>query len=296
MIKWILNGLILFVSCLIIPLNSLQYELVVCAVFQNEELFLKEWIEYHKLMGVEHFYLYDNLSTDRSLDILQPYILRGDVELFEWDVETHSEKEYLQLLQVPTYTHALKLAQQSSRWAAFIDIDEFISLPNCDNLQTFLKEYQKFAALSINWQIFGTSNIDHLQEGELITEKLVWKAPTTFSKNEYIKYIVQPQRVLEILDPHHFVFNSNDYAVNSNKEPLRTLRGQPFIHDKISIHHYWFGTKHWFLNNKLPRRAKWGMAFPNYAIQSLIDSCNVVLDTTLARFSQQLKMKMEETQ
>ncbi|KIC71464.1 hypothetical protein DB44_DM00010, partial [Candidatus Protochlamydia amoebophila] len=31
------------------------YDLSVCAIFKNEAPYLKEWIEYHRLIGVKHF-------------------------------------------------------------------------------------------------------------------------------------------------------------------------------------------------------------------------------------------------
>ena len=37
-----------------------MYDLSVCAIFKDEASYLKEWIEYHKLVGVQHFYLYEN--------------------------------------------------------------------------------------------------------------------------------------------------------------------------------------------------------------------------------------------
>jgi hypothetical protein len=41
----------LLLSLLFLPfaLMSLQYNLVICAIFKNEARFLKEWIEYHRL-------------------------------------------------------------------------------------------------------------------------------------------------------------------------------------------------------------------------------------------------------
>ena len=33
-----------------------KYTVAVCAIFKNESVFLKEWLEYHLLIGVEHFY------------------------------------------------------------------------------------------------------------------------------------------------------------------------------------------------------------------------------------------------
>ena len=61
-----------------------NYGLVICAIFKNEVPYMREWIEYHLHVGVEHFYLYNNNSTDGYLDVLQPYVEKGVVTLTEW--------------------------------------------------------------------------------------------------------------------------------------------------------------------------------------------------------------------
>ena len=40
-----------------------KHFLSVCAIFKNEGRFLKEWLDYYLLAGVDHFYLYDNGSN-----------------------------------------------------------------------------------------------------------------------------------------------------------------------------------------------------------------------------------------
>jgi len=54
--------------------------LSIVAIAKNEGIYFKEWIEYHRLVGVEKFYIYDNESSDCTKDILQPYIDKGVVE------------------------------------------------------------------------------------------------------------------------------------------------------------------------------------------------------------------------
>jgi hypothetical protein len=34
--------------------------LSICAIFRHEAPYLREWIEFHKLIGAERFFLYDN--------------------------------------------------------------------------------------------------------------------------------------------------------------------------------------------------------------------------------------------
>jgi len=54
-------------------LMAYQYDLALCTCFQSEAPYLKEWIEFHKLQGVQHFYLFDNLSEDRPENVLSEY-------------------------------------------------------------------------------------------------------------------------------------------------------------------------------------------------------------------------------
>lgn len=56
---------------------SLRKYLSICAIFRNEADYLKEWIEFHRLVGVEHFFLYNNFSEDAYLSILGDYIGQG---------------------------------------------------------------------------------------------------------------------------------------------------------------------------------------------------------------------------
>jgi hypothetical protein len=51
-----------------------KYYLSVGAIFRNEARFLPEWIEYHRLHGVDHFYLFNNLSEDDYKAALKPYV------------------------------------------------------------------------------------------------------------------------------------------------------------------------------------------------------------------------------
>ena len=48
-------------------------------MFRNERRYLVEWVLHHYLLGVEHFYLYDNESEDKPEEVLRPYHgRRGD--------------------------------------------------------------------------------------------------------------------------------------------------------------------------------------------------------------------------
>lgn len=271
-------------------ISTNKYDLVICAVFQNEDFFLKEWIEFHRLMGVQHFYLYNNLSTDNYLEILQPYIAAGIVDLMDYAYESHNQFEHTYFVQLPLYNHALHIAKQTARWAAFIDIDEFLVPVQHSNLVSLLAEYEQYAGLIVNWQAYGTSGKDSLLPDQLITENLLLKAPTEAACNRMHKSIVQPLCVAAATDPHYFLYHDGFFAVNSNGEQAQV--GDPVVVDKIRINHYWFGTKDWFIHNKIPRRSKWGLSLLPEHVDLLISSCNQVEDDTILRFTPLLKKVM----
>ena len=59
-------------------------KLSIIMMYRDEGRYLKEWIEFHLMVGVEHFYLYDRMSTDNSMAVLQPYIEQGIVDVKYW--------------------------------------------------------------------------------------------------------------------------------------------------------------------------------------------------------------------
>ncbi len=128
---------------------SKKYKISICAIFKNEALYLKEWIEYHKIVGVEHFYLYNNNSEDNYQEVLKPYIEKGIVTLTEWPQNQ---------AQMQCYHDAFDKYKDDTEWLTFIDIDEFIVPNTTNNIYDFLKPYQnKRPVIIVYWKIFGTS-------------------------------------------------------------------------------------------------------------------------------------------
>ncbi len=79
-----LSILCFWLICLTQNSFAYDYELGAACIFKDCASLLKEWIEYHRMVGVEHFWLYNNSSTDNYAEILKPYIKEGIIELFDW--------------------------------------------------------------------------------------------------------------------------------------------------------------------------------------------------------------------
>ena len=99
-----------------------EHYLSVAACVKNEGRYLREWIEYHLWAGVEHFYIYDNGSTDNTKDVLEPYLQRGIVTRHYWVGKPSSKN------QIAMYNDAVVRYKHCTRWLAIIDADEFITL------------------------------------------------------------------------------------------------------------------------------------------------------------------------
>ncbi|WP_286778604.1 MULTISPECIES: glycosyltransferase family 92 protein [Sphingobacterium] len=143
--------------------NDNKYYFSICAIFKDEELSLKEWIEYHKIVGVDHIYLYNNFSTDNYLEILDPYIKSGYITLIEWPV--------VRPAQAKAYNHFYNNFWNETKWVAFIDLDEYLCPKRVEDIKIWFSFYENFPSMVIYWKQFGSSGrIDH-DHSKLITEQ-----------------------------------------------------------------------------------------------------------------------------
>ena len=109
--------------------NLFLHDLAVVAILKNEGHYLKEWLDYHLLAGVDHFYLYDNDSTDNQAEVAKPYVEAGLVDYFPAPGKS---------MQHIVYTEAVKRFKFHCRYMAFIDGDEFV-YPKVDRGGVFIK-------------------------------------------------------------------------------------------------------------------------------------------------------------
>jgi len=145
-----------------------KYKVSICAIFKDEADYLKEWIEFHRLVGIEHFYLYNNNSTDDYQTILQSYIDEGVVSLKNWPIKQG---------QMQAYKDFMDTNAAETEWVGFIDIDEFVVPNKYDNVYEFLKKFSNRPSVIIYWKFFGTSGKIRRNIKGLLTEEFVTAWP-----------------------------------------------------------------------------------------------------------------------
>ena len=202
--------------------------LSICAIAKNESEYFTEWIEYHKGKGVEKFYIYDNESADDTQTILKPYISSGLVEYTYWK----GKKQ-----QLKVYDHCLDKHRFDSQWIAFIDLEEFI-VPLIDkNIPSFLKRFEKFSAIEINWLIFGSSGEKKMRP-EPVMERFKSHAPLNHPRNKPVKCIVRPTCVYSFIRCHEVACIYGQVADSHGFPIKKRFREREPQLDVIRINHY----------------------------------------------------------
>ena len=186
--------------------------LSVGAIFRDEAEYLQEWIEFHRLVGVERFFLYDNGSVDDWRTVLAPYMRDGIVEVHDWP---HG----------PAVRRVQRLPPRGtgpqSRWIAFIDVDEFLFSPTRTPLPEMLTRYERWPGVGVHWCVYGGSG--HLQKPDGLVIESYLHHTTEPLRNRWIKSIVDPARTLSCFTSHAFRYRADGaraYAVDEHHREL----------------------------------------------------------------------------
>jgi len=109
----------------------MKYHLAIAAIFRNENRYLEEWIEFHRMVGFDHFFLYDNDGGEEARTALAGYIADDLITLHPWthlDGTRHDattrfggrDKNHM------AFGHAATHHRDECDWLMKIDLDEFL--------------------------------------------------------------------------------------------------------------------------------------------------------------------------
>jgi hypothetical protein len=206
--------------------------LAACLMFRNEADSLAEWIEFHRLVGVERFFLYDNESDDHCREVLAPYERDGIVVLHHWPGTVTSNTENVSH-QLRAYEHCISTHGAEARWIAMIDADEFLFSPTGRPVPEVLTAYERWPGVAVNTPPFGTSGHVERPAGlvlENFTARLISDAPCG------VKCIVDPAAVARP-GIHMFQFRQGA-AVDENGYPVFWNRTAAQSVERLRINHY----------------------------------------------------------
>jgi Glycosyltransferase family 92 len=204
----------------------IRYELTACLKFKDAARFLPEWIEFHQLVGFEHFYLYNNNSSDDYRGALAPYCEEGSVTLYEWpDVPAFPKSD----------EHCVAHHRHEARWIAFLDDDEFLFPVNGTDIRKILTPYEAYPALAVHWVMFGSSGHVRRPEG-LVLENYLYRQQNV---SPAIKSIVNPRRIAASRSTHYWLYKHRQFAADENEQPVKGWTSTPATAEVLRINHYW---------------------------------------------------------
>ena len=210
--------------------NLFLYDLAVVAIMKNEAPYVKEWLDYHILAGVDHFYIYDNESTDNFKEVLQPYIDAGIITYTFYPGKCR---------QMEAYMDAVNKFRFFSRYMTFIDADEFIFPQNNKNIievaDEIFQNQPNISGLVMNWQVYGSNFQEKADYSKGVLERFTRRAAKT---NTTVKTIANPRKIKLFHQPHVPQYFENCQSVNEDGKFVPSFINDPPTVNKIMLNHY----------------------------------------------------------
>jgi hypothetical protein len=210
-------------------LSSPGLDLGVVVIIRDEAPYLTEWLAYHHALGVQHFFIYDNGSTDELHAVIEPWVNHGLVTLVHWPLPGG---------QIDAYSHALRFYGPSLDWLAFFDVDEFVVPLVDDDIPAVLARFPDAADVRIPRVDFGYSG--HREPPDRLTIEAYTEVANVFgrdpSKPPRVKSVVQP-RSISAVGIHTATVADDARGPDGEPVPSRTV-GKP-CWDYVQLNHYY---------------------------------------------------------
>jgi hypothetical protein len=154
-----------------------HYNFTIMAIFKNETLNLKVWLDHYLWQGVEHFYLIDNGSTDNPINILQEYIDKGIVTYY-YRPEKHQQP------QLYRYVFDNENLKTVTKWLCICDLDEFFFGTNAKLNIVLNEEFNNYDVIYTHSFFYGSDNlINHPKD---IRTDIIYRTHDTVNGIKYI--------------------------------------------------------------------------------------------------------------
>ena len=235
-----------------------EAKLVICCVFKNEAEYLKEWIEFHLQQGFEKIYLIDNRSTDGYEKVLEPFVLKMQVEVSS--TENSSMDTFIQAKEYNRVLPIIKKEQGEHCWVAFIDVDEFLFSVTNQPIREVLNGFmgKSVAGVLANWFMFGTSGLKRLDSKKTMVEQLTRRAPDEHDEHRISKPLVYLANAFKFFEGPHKPIAKGDSEYYYSDGTVFNRNKEQFIHSPLRINHYWYRSEEYYENQKKANRKVFG--------------------------------------
>ena len=215
---------------------SLEINAAICVIAKQENLYIREFIDYYKDLGIKKIILYDNndLEGENFNDILNDEIIKGFIEIIDYRGKISP--------QIKVYNDCYENNKNKYDWIAFYDVDEYLYLENYTNINEFLSLpiFNNCSSILINWRYYGDNNNIYYEPKPLKTR---FSVPFNFLKNRiYDKYFFSASKSiikggLNISWAHFPHFLNDSFICRPNGSKVMDPFSQP-QYSQAYIKHY----------------------------------------------------------
>jgi hypothetical protein len=154
-------------------------------ICKQENLYIKNFIDYYKKLGITKIIIYDNndLDGEKFEDVIKNEIDKGYVTIINYRGDRGNG--YVGGQQMKAYYDCYKKNNLYYDWITFFDIDEYLVLNKENNIQQFLtsSRYDKCELVKVNIAFYTDNNQLEFEDKPLM-ERFTEKA-----KNKIHKFI-----------------------------------------------------------------------------------------------------------
>ncbi len=234
-----------------------KIRICICTVGKKENLYVREYVNYYKNLGVNKIFIYDNNDkNDEKFEVvLKDYIDIGFVEIFDY--------RGIVAAQIGAFENCRKNNYKIFDWLIFYDMDEFLYLRNFNKISDFLnqKKFNKCQSIQLNWFVHTDNNLlyyDNRSLMERFPEKdKKWKG-MKIGGTEVIKSILKGHLDVKIIDNHFLNFNLVSCDGFGNIKSVQNIKTNESDHYYYYIDHYWSKSTEEFVNKILKGDAMLG--------------------------------------
>jgi hypothetical protein len=272
--------------------------LAMCAIVQNEESYISEWIAFHILVGVRRFLIYDDGSDDMTADLARKYRPLAEIEM----ILKRSSGNSFDNTQRQAYQEGAQRLNGQTDFVAFIDVDEFLyATHEFANLPAALEVCFKdeVGAIAVQQRVFGSNGHRRRTLGSVIERFVRCDAPDD-GERLWFKTVARPEAIKTFSSVHSVILKKGLY-VHADGSPLRRNATHPgvaasFRDGPIRLNHYMLKS----LDEYRSKQRRWTHRYPEmrkrYNGKYFWDrdaTCNEIIDLTLASRSLRLKALMK---
>lgn len=216
----------------------LNMKTLLCCIGRKENRYVRDWVEYHKSLGITNIYLMDNNydGEEDFREVINDYIDNGYVIL----KDCKNKKSH----QLKGYTECYETYGNDYDWIIFIDIDEYITLSKHKSIDEYLEQdkFEDYHLIKLNWLNYGDNDLVYYENKPVyerftkpcdIDLKIYYDVP----QNYHVKSIIRGGLGKLIWTTPHTPDNIEKCCANNGK---KTIQG-PFSvmnYEEAFVKHY----------------------------------------------------------